>query len=126
MKNPKQFFKVFLTSVFVILAFVGCNNTSDVDGLYEEYAVKDGNGELIYVRDVEFKSGKFKSTDEMDTYEGTFKIIDEDVIEFQKKGDLSGNEVKWRVRIIRDENNIVIKMDEEDRFSNVIHLRKSE
>ena len=83
MNNPKQLFKVFLTSIFVTLAFVGCNKTSDVDGVYEKYVENEFTGEYIYVEDVEFKSGKFKSTDPMSSTEGTFKIIAEDVIEIQ-------------------------------------------
>jgi hypothetical protein len=123
MKNAKQFFKVFLTSVFVILAFVGCNNTSDVDGVYEKYVENEFTGEYIYVEDVEFKSGKFKSTDLMSSTEGTFKIIDEDVIEWQN----SGKDTKYKTRLIRDKNNKVIKMDDEETFlSNRIHLRKGE
>ena len=57
MKNYKQLFKVFLTSIFVILVFVGCNNTSDVDGTYDKYYFDFGAS--IYVETLEFKSGKF-------------------------------------------------------------------
>jgi hypothetical protein len=125
MKNAKQFFKVFLTSIFLILAFVGCNNTSDVDGVYVQYRLIESTGELKYPQEIEFKSGKFKTTDEMGR-EGTFKIISEDVIEMRKIGAVTGNEIRWKVRLIRDENNKVIKMDEEEPVENTIYLRKSE
>ena len=125
MKNAKQFFQVFLTSIFVILAFVGCNNTSDVDGVYVQYLLIESTGELKYPQEIEFKSGKIKSTDEMG-FEGTFKIISEDVIEFRTIGATTGNEIRWKLRLIRDENNKVIKMDEEEPVENTIYLRKSE
>ncbi len=123
MKNYKQFFQVVLTSIFVILAFVGCESTSDVDGVYEKYVENEFTGEYIYVEDVEFKSGKFKGTNAMSSTEGTFKIIAEDVIEWQN----SGKDTKYKTRLIRDENNKVIKMDDEETFlSNRIHVRKNE
>jgi hypothetical protein len=107
MKNKKQLFKVFFTSIFVILAFVGCNNTSDVDGVYERYLI--GSWGLKYDQDIEFNSGEYKSTDKMSNTEGTFKIIDEEIIEVEYEN-VSGGFTKYKLKVIRDENNKVIKM----------------
>jgi len=109
MKNYKQLFKVFLASIFVILAFVGCNNTSDVDGVYDKYYFDFGLS--TYVETLEFKSGKFKSTDKMSTSEGTFKITDEDVIEIQFEN-VSGGITKTKLKLEKI-NGKVIEMKEE-------------
>jgi len=109
MKNYRQILKVLLTSIFVILAFVGCNNTSDVDGVYDKYYFDFGLS--TYVETLEFKSGKFKSTDKMSTSEGTFKITDEDVIEIQFEN-VSGSITRTKLKLEKI-NGKVIQMKEE-------------
>ena len=109
MKNPRQIFKVFLTSIFVILFFVGCNSTGNIDGVYEEYRCND-DSTCNYVEDIEFNRGKFKSSKESQyTEKLKYKIIDENTVELIEELKLYWN--TYQLKITRDSNNNVIQMD---------------
>jgi hypothetical protein len=109
MKNPKQLFKVFLTSIFVILFFVGCNSTGNIDGVYEKYRCND-DSTCNYVEDIDFNRGKFKSSKESQyTEKLKYKIIDENTVELIEELKLYWN--TYQLKITRDSNNNVIQMD---------------
>jgi hypothetical protein len=116
MKNAKQFFKVFLTSVFVILAFVGCNSTSDVDGKYNLFIIRTFTGELDFANEREFKSGKILFTDASGIpIEGNFEILDNDVIQIQLDNDRTESEFSiMKYKINRDESGKVIGFSNSD------------
>jgi len=116
MKNAKQFFQVFLTSIFVILAFVGCNNTSDVDGKYNLFTKDSFSGELNFANQREFKSGKILFTDASGIpIEGNFEILDNDVIQIQFNNDSSESEFSiMKYKINRDQNGQVIGFSNSD------------
>jgi hypothetical protein len=110
MKNPRQIFKVFLTSFFVVVFFVGCNSTGNIDGVYEEYRCND-DSTCNYVEDIEFNRGKFKSSRESQWSEKLkYKIIDENTIEKMEENKYGWNSV-LELRVIRDNNNKIIQMD---------------
>jgi hypothetical protein len=110
MKNYNQFFQVVLTSIFVILAFVGCNNTSDVDGKYNLFIKRSFTGELDFANQREFKSGKILFTDASGIpIEGNFEILDNDVIQIQFDNDKTESEFSiMKYKINRDQNEKVI------------------
>jgi len=110
MKNYKQFFQVVLTSIFVILAFVGCNNTSEIDGKYNLFIKRSFTGELDFANQREFKSGKILFTDASGIpIEGNFEILDNDVIQIQFDNDKTESEFSnMKYKINRDQNEKVI------------------
>ena len=110
MKNYKQFFQVVLTSIFVILAFVGCNNTSDIDGKSNLFIKRSFTGELDFANQREFKSGKILFTDASGIpIEGNFEILDNDVIQIQFDNDKTESEFSnMKYKINRDQNEKVI------------------
>ena len=110
MKNYKQFFQVVLTSIFVILAFVGCNTTSEIDGKYNLFIKRSFTGELDFANQREFKSGKILFTDASGIpIEGNFEILDNDVIQIQFDNDKTESEFSnMKYKINRDQNEKVI------------------
>ena len=109
MKNPRQIFKVFLTSIFVILFFVFCNSKGNIDGVYVKYRCND-DSTCNYVEDIEFNRGKFKSSKESQyTEKLKYKIIDENTVELIEELKLYWN--TYQLKITRDSNNNVIQMD---------------
>lgn len=108
MKNLNQIFNVFLTSILVILFFVGCNSTGNIEGVYEKYKRND-DSTYDYVQDIEFQKGKFKPANVSQWGEKlTYEIINEDSIVLSEENQY-GFFSRQKFRIIRDSNNKVIK-----------------
>ncbi len=124
MKNLNQIFNVFLTSILVILFFVGCNSKGSIEGVYEKYKRYE-DSTYVYVQDVEFQKGKFKPANVSQWGEKrTYKIINEDSIVLSEKNDYGFVSSPLKFRIIRDSNNKVIKFAPEPNV--LVYYKKKE